>query len=146
MKQNRKFEWYMDALNLLACLMVVFFHCNSVFYSYSDTVRWKIALIERCIVCSAVPIFFMLSGANLMGYRAHYDTKTFFKKRLARTAIPFLFWNIFYIFYLNLTHQFNFHTPRADLGVSDLAIPTAVLVLLPVIRHLRRHAGAVPAD
>ena len=51
------------------------------------------------LVCSAVPIFFMISGASLLGYRERYTTKAFFKKRLSRVGIPFVFWNLFYIAY-----------------------------------------------
>lgn len=51
----------------------------------------------RCIVYSAVPIFFMLTGAKLLTYRDKYSTKEYLKKRIIRTGIPFLFWNLFYI-------------------------------------------------
>ena len=88
---------YFDLLNTIACIMVVYFHCNSIFYSYSNTISWKISVIERCIVYSAVPIFFMLTGAKLLTYRDKYSTKEYFKKRIIRTGIPFIFWNLFYI-------------------------------------------------
>lgn len=88
---------YFDLLNTLACLMVVYFHCNRIFYDYSSTLSWKISVVVRCIVYSAVPIFFMLTGAKLLTYRDKYSTKEYFKKRIIRTGIPFLFWNFFYI-------------------------------------------------
>ena len=88
---------YFDLLNTLACIMVVYFHCNGIFYNYSDTVSWKISVVVRCVVYSAVPIFFMLTGAKLLNYREKYSTKEYFKKRVIRTIIPFLFWNLFYI-------------------------------------------------
>ncbi len=114
--RERKFEWYLDALNFLACLMVVFFHCNPVFYQYADTFRWKISVVERCVVYSAVPIFFMLSGATLLDYRKYYDTKTFLKKRLWRTGIPFLFWNVTYIAFNLLTNHFTQTSVRSFLS------------------------------
>lgn len=77
--------------------MVVFFHFNGVVYSYSDTLSWKISIIERCVVYSAIPIFFMLTGAKLMDYRSRYSTKEYAKKRLLRVGIPYLFWNVFYV-------------------------------------------------
>lgn len=95
---QRKNLVYMDILNTIACIMVVFFHCNTVFYKYSDTISWKISVIVRCIVFSAIPIFFMLTGAKLFEYRQRYSTKEYVKKRIIRTVIPFLFWNVFYIF------------------------------------------------
>lgn len=96
---NKKYNISYDILTILACIMVVFFHMNEIVYQFSDTISWKIAVVERCIVYSAIPIFFMLSGAKLMGYRQRYCTKEFVKKRLLRVGIPFLFWNVFYVFY-----------------------------------------------
>lgn len=94
---EKKYNINFDILTVIACLMVVFFHCNLVFYHYSDTVSWKLSVIERCIVYSAIPIFFMLTGAKLMEYRKRYSTKEFAKKRLLAVGIPFVFWNLFYI-------------------------------------------------
>lgn len=96
---HKKYNIYFDILTILSCLMVVFFHMNQIVYQYSDTVSWKISVAERCIVYSAIPIFFMLSGAKLLSYRNRYSTKQYIKKRLLRVGIPFLFWNIFCTIY-----------------------------------------------
>ena len=96
---EKKYNISFDVLTVIACLMVVFFHMNGIVYQYSDTLSWKISVAERCVVYSAVPIFFMLSGAKLMNYRSYCTTKEYALKRLARVGIPFLFWNIFYVFY-----------------------------------------------
>jgi len=66
---EKKYNIGYDILTMLACLMVVFFHTNGIVYTYSDTLSWKISVVERCIVYSAIPIFFMLTGAKLMDYR-----------------------------------------------------------------------------
>ena len=42
----------------------------------------------------AVPIFLMLSGATLLNYREKYSTKIFFRKRLLRVGIPWVFWSV----------------------------------------------------
>ena len=94
-----EFNFSLDILNTIACLMVVYFHCNGLFYTFSDTLSWKVSLFIRCIVCSAIPVFFMLTGAHLITYRDRYSTSEYIKKRLIRTGIPFLFWNAFYILY-----------------------------------------------
>jgi len=96
---TKKYSLCYDVLTIIACLMVVFFHCNGVVYNYSDSLSWKIGIIERCVVYSAVPIFFMLTGAKLLNYRERYSTKEYVKKRLVRIGIPFLFWNLFYVVY-----------------------------------------------
>lgn len=51
-------------------------------------------MIVETIAYWAVPVFMMLSGATLMDYRKKYDTKTFFKKRLLKTVIPFIVWAV----------------------------------------------------
>lgn len=108
---EKKYNVCYDILTILACIMVVFFHMNGIVYTFSDTISWKIAVAERCIVYSAIPIFFMLSGAKLLGYRQRYSTKEFVKKRLLRVGIPFLFWNVFYVFYeIVMSKEMPFHS------------------------------------
>ena len=65
MRVVKKYNLCYDVLTILACLMVVFFHCNGEVYNYSDTLSWRISIVERCVVYSAIPIFFMLTGAKL---------------------------------------------------------------------------------
>ena len=55
----------------------------------------------------AVPIFMMLTGATLMNYREKYDTATFFRKRFARTLIPFLAWSTIVLVWKNSTGQMS---------------------------------------
>lgn len=85
---------YFDLLNIVAALSVVFLHCNGIVHTFSDTLAWKQALIIEVVCYWAVPVFLMLSGANLMGYREKYSTKDFFKKRFLRTVIPFVAWTL----------------------------------------------------
>lgn len=85
---------YYDILNILACFCVILLHCNGMAHVYSNNRGWYISLIFECIACWAVPVFFMLTGATLMDYRKKYDTKTFFKKRVLKTLIPFVAWAI----------------------------------------------------
>lgn len=110
---ERKYNIYFDCLTILACLMVVFFHTNGIIYTYSDTLSWKISVAERSIVYSAIPIFFMLTGAKLMEYRTRYSTKEYAKKRIQRIGIPFIFWNIFYIiFRIVFLSEESFHSVK----------------------------------
>lgn len=85
---------YYDILNIMATLGVTFLHCNSLAHSYSNTLAWYQALFIEVAVYWPVPIFFMLSGATLIGYRKRYTTKDFFKKRIIRTFIPFIIWSL----------------------------------------------------
>lgn len=89
---------YFDVLNICACLCVIFLHCNSMVHTFAYGRNWVLALAIECVFYWAVPVFFMLTGATLMRYRDRYDTKTFFRRRVLRTVVPFLIWNaIWYV-------------------------------------------------
>ena len=85
---------YFDVLNIAACIAVIFLHHNGIVHSFTNTLAWRESLIAECAFYWAVPIFLMLSGANLLNYREKYSTKVFFKKRIIRTVIPWLFWSV----------------------------------------------------
>lgn len=146
---EQKHTFYLDILNTLACLMVVFFHCNTIFYDFSNSVSWKISAVERCIVYSAVPIFFMLTGAKLIDYRKRYTTREFAKRRLVRTGIPFLFWNLFYIAFAasNNSSAFDsissFFSALINSSFQErywFFIPLfALYATIPVLSHLVNH-------
>ncbi|MCT3046188.1 acyltransferase [Leuconostoc mesenteroides] len=87
--------YYMDVLTILATIAVVFLHSSEyAFSNQTSDPHWIVAVILQVTFIWAVPIFFMMSGAHLLDYRERYDTKTFFKKRLNKILVPFLFWSI----------------------------------------------------
>ena len=86
---------YLDILNIIAIISVIAMHCNGIVHGNINSRAWATSLIVECICYFAVPLFVMISGANLMKYREKYDTKTFFKKRFMKVLIPFLFWATF---------------------------------------------------
>lgn len=85
---------YFDILNVCASFCVVWLHCDSSVFTFSDSLSWKFRLVVEVIAFWAVPIFFMLSGATLLTYREKYDTKSFFQKRFIKTILPFLVWSL----------------------------------------------------
>lgn len=86
---------YFDILNIIAIIAVISLHMNGIVHGNPNIRAWNTSLIIECIMYWAVPVFMMISGATLMNYREKYDTKTFFKKRLIKVLIPFIFWAIF---------------------------------------------------
>lgn len=96
MKNRRS---YLDVLNVLACFMVLWDHVDGAFHSYAPGKTWLLSAAIHVLVNPAVPLFVMISGANLLDYRSKYSTGTFFKKRAVSVLIPFLFWSIFYMFF-----------------------------------------------
>lgn len=94
-----------DVMNILACLAVILLHHNGQVHSFEDTLGWKQSLVFECAFYWAVPVFLMISGANLLGYHEKYSTKIFFKKRFVRTVIPWLIWSIVLLGWKVSTHQ-----------------------------------------
>ncbi|MDT3393875.1 MAG: acyltransferase, partial [Bacillota bacterium] len=91
--------YFMDCLNIVAIMAVILLHTSGTVFSYRMDNHWLLAVLMQVIFIWAVPIFFMLSGANLLNYSERYDTKTFFKKRWARVVVPFIFWSIVWYLY-----------------------------------------------
>lgn len=85
---------YFDLLNIIATFCVIAMHCNSIAHHHTPTAAWYQAFAVETVCYWAVPVFLMLSGANLMGYREKYSTKEFFKKRFLRSVIPFVIWSL----------------------------------------------------
>lgn len=98
-KINNQNKWqnYISWLNVLSSVAVVVLHANGSFWDYRNHPSWAINNLVECIFYFAVPIFFMLTGATLLDYSDKYDTKTFIKKRIKKTVVPFLFWSLFIV-------------------------------------------------
>lgn len=89
---------YIDFMNIFACFGVVCLHCSGLVFQFSETRAWFVAMFVQTVFHFAVPVFFMITGTTLLEYRSRYSTKTFFKKRVTKTGIPFVFWSLFYLF------------------------------------------------
>ena len=106
-KNSNKRIVYFDILNILAIIAVVAMHCNGIVHVNPSIRAWNSSLFIDCIFYWAVPVFFMLSGATLIGYRKKYDTKTFFKKRIMKVLIPFIFWAVIVLIWRVATKQMD---------------------------------------
>ena len=104
-KTNKERVLYYDVLNILACFCVIWLHCNGIVHTYTHDRAWTTSLIVETIAYWAVPVFFMLTGATLMNYRKKYSTKTFFKKRILKTVIPFFIWSMIIIVWKYYTNR-----------------------------------------
>lgn len=92
MKAEKR-EKYIDYLNVVSALAVVFLHANGVFWYYSTERYWTTADVIESVFYFGVPVFFMIIGATSIDYQKKYDTKTFFKKRFFKIVIPYIFWS-----------------------------------------------------
>lgn len=105
---------YIDILNIFACLCVIFMHCNGIAHNYSNTRIWKESMAIETIAYWAVPVFFMISGAMLIGYREKYSTISFFRKRVTKTFFPFIIWILINMGIKVLLGQMKFPTRLSD--------------------------------
>lgn len=67
-------------------LAVVCLHTSLGVFSLQHTFLWTFQELMQAMFIFAVPIFFMVSGMNLLDYRKKYSTKVFFKKRFVRVG------------------------------------------------------------
>ena len=87
---------FMDALNVLACFAVVCLHCGSAVWGNAGGSGWVACVVIQGTCIFAVPVFVMLSGANLLGYRSRYSTRQFFARRVRKVGGMFLGLSVLY--------------------------------------------------
>lgn len=97
-KTKRERNIAFDVMNILACFGVVALHHNGLAHSYvAGSAGWVQSFVVECLCYCSVPLFMMISGANLLAYRERYTTAEFFKKRFLRTVVPWLFWSVLFL-------------------------------------------------
>lgn len=110
---------YITVLNVLSALAVVYLHANT-FWEYSSEPIWVLSNVIECLFYFAVPVFFMITGATLLGYRNRNTTKQFFKKRFEKTVIPFIFWSIFSLLFSIALQAFLYGIDSVHYSVLDI--------------------------
>lgn len=82
---RKRYQW-VNLLNVIACIAVVALHVTLNVFTPEHSRTWLASLIIHALCIFATPIFFMISGMNLLNYRKRYSTKEFFLKRLKRVG------------------------------------------------------------
>lgn len=85
---------YISVLTVVSAFAVVSLHTNGCFWQFSTARYWFTANIIESVYYFAVPVFFMISGATLLDFPKRYDLKTYFKKRIHKTVVPFIVWSL----------------------------------------------------
>lgn len=93
-QRNERFI-FVDVLNIVSSFAVVLLHTSLNVFTPERSPHWAISLFAQSLAIFAVPVFFMVSGMNLLGYRARYSTKTFIKKRLLRVGVSLILASLF---------------------------------------------------
>ena len=95
MKQSRILAF--DLLRIIAIIAVIIIHVTypPLYTLRTNPYSWWISNIIESLIRWTVPVYFMLSGALLLG--KDEPISTVFKRRLPKILIPFLFWSQIYI-------------------------------------------------
>ena len=112
---------YIFVLSVISSFAVVMMHVNGIFWTFSSESYWVTANFIECVCYFAVPVFFMISGANLIEYKKRYDTKTYLKKRIVKTLLPYLIWSM-----IGCVYQIHL----GYLTVESLSIRTVINALI----------------
>ena len=86
---------YIDTIRVFAMLLVVLAHSSANdLINRQPTLKWGTVNSLVIVTEVAVPLFFMISGATILGSRKTYDIKYLFTHRLVRVVVPFLAWSV----------------------------------------------------
>lgn len=110
---NAKRKVYISLLSIISAISVVYLHTNGCFWAFSKSRYWFTANIIECVFFFAVPVFFMITGVNLIDYQKKYSTKEYFKKRIKKVLIPFLVWSLIGLIHCLIQKYISIH----DLGI-----------------------------
>ena len=118
---------YFDYLRLFAMLGVILMHDASDLLRSELTPGWFGADLLTSLAFTAVPLFFMMSGALLLSRDETTDLDRLWKKRLPKLLVPLLFWSVISVLWL-------WHTGAKTLEEIPDAIASALKD--PVSVHL----------
>ena len=109
--EKSKRIFYFDFLRAMAIIGIIFCH-SSISYIVNDmgSFNFYTTAFYDCFRDFCVPIFVMLSGALLIAKK--YSMTSFFKKRLSRILIPFIFWALISVVYSfkHINHSIDIDT------------------------------------
>lgn len=97
-----------QVMRALGCLMVVLVHVSALYYVQSGS--WEdVVLFINQSSRFGTPIFAVVSGLLLFLQvkKRGFFFKKFFRSRLNKIVIPFLFWTAFYLIYIWLVYDAN---------------------------------------
>jgi len=93
---------WIDNSRILAIFAVIVVHVGAkvVDENTIGSEYWWYGNIFESLARWCVPVFVMISGALLLDPNKKEDLLTFYRKRLHRIFIPFLFWSVIYLYWV----------------------------------------------
>lgn len=101
--------FYYDQLRAFAIFCIIACHVSADIVVKTEifgTNLFFYSLILNSLREIGVPLFVMISGALLLNKKENLNI--FFKKRLSRVVMPYLFWLIIFYFFLLIMGNYNF--------------------------------------
>lgn len=140
----------LDYLNVLAMVGVVWLHTRIHFYWPANTPGFWFELVVSAAFDAAVPLFLMISGANLLDFPQRYSLREYLKKRVLRVGVPYLAWTQIYMVLSVLGHKVTSVTDwiKATLNPSMVAPPLwyievllGLYLVIPLFAYLVQALG-----
>lgn len=100
MKETKHLEW-MDSLRVISTIAVILIHVATPVLKmafHKNMEHWWVGNVMDAAIRFAVPMFLLLSGATLL--TKDYKLGDFYKRRMTKVFLPFLFWFVIYYIYL----------------------------------------------
>lgn len=124
-----------DLIKSVAMIMVIFIHASSVYFYLGES--WNAANFYDSIPRGAVPLFFMCSGALLLGKIETLGL--YFKKRVIRIIPAMVAWTIIYQYFNNRGFTLNellplLYTP-AEIHLWYLYAALGISLFVPLFRR-----------
>ncbi len=106
--------YYLDFIRVFAIITVIGLHCICDYYVAPENYGkdlWYILSFANEFFRIGVPLFFMISGFLLLNNPIP-DAKAFYKRRLSKILIPFIFYDIFYFLFFTWLYGYEFSVSR----------------------------------
>jgi len=144
-----------DLIRTVAIVLVILLHATMEPVQLADEMSqagvslWWTTNVYSSLARPCVPLFVMLTGALLLQpSKATEPLKEFFKKRMNRIALPFLFWGIAYFVWRFFVNQEPFSYEQVVTGVLTgpyihfwfLYMLVGLYLITPILRVVVAHA------
>ena len=111
---------YITCLRWLATVGIVIWHVSGNFHPNSVANYLPFLMINESVKWS-LPLFIMISGALLLNEgKKNEDNRYFFKNRINKILIPFIFWTIFYTILKAVIEYKGAHTVSGMKLLNDI--------------------------
>ena len=141
-KNSTTFKVHIELLRIIACFLVLFNHSFAAMSTFTmeDFSKSRLVAMSLYFVCrSAVPIFIMIMGANLL---AKKDSLKKWLNRLGRCILLIVITALVYSLYEE--HAFSFNTIIINILTADISTASwylylylGIILILPILQHIQ---------